>query len=90
MIAASPSINKALAEMIQVRNMPSANTTISQSHHTSGCRHRTSLLEVPIILGNTTYMAVVDSDSEVDVIRKDVWKKVMPTLHPLPLSPVFY
>ena len=36
MIAASPSISKALAEMIRVRNVPSANV-ISQSHHTSGC-----------------------------------------------------
>ena len=73
MIAASPSISKALAEMIRVRNVPSTNV-VSQSHHTSGCRHRTSLLEVPITLGNTTYTAVVDSGSEVNVIRKDVWK----------------
>ena len=73
MIAASPSISKALAEMIRVRNVPSTNV-VSQSHHTSGCQHRTSLLEVPITLGNTTYTAVVDSGSEVNVIRKDVWK----------------
>ena len=53
--------------------MPSTNV-VSHSHHTSGCRHRTSLLEVPITLGNTTYTAVVDSESEVNVIRKDVWK----------------
>ena len=73
MITTSPSVSKALSELIWVKNVMSANAT-SQSHHMSRCRHRSTLLEVPVTIGNTTYTAVVDSGSEINITRRDVWK----------------
>ena len=73
MITAFPSVSKALSELIQLRNVTSANAT-SQSHHISGCRRCSTLLKVPVTIGNTMYTAVVDSGSEVNIIERDVWK----------------
>ena len=71
MITASPSVSKALSELIQLKNVTSANAT-SQSHHMSRCRHHSTLLEVLVTIGNTMYTAVVDSGSEVNIIQRDV------------------
>jgi hypothetical protein len=39
-----------------------------------GCLTHGSLLEIPVTIGETTYTAVVDSGSEVNIIRSDIYQ----------------
>jgi hypothetical protein len=63
----------ALADLIRVHNVTSANTN-AQAHHMQGCLTHSSLLEIPVTIGETTYTAVVDSGSEVNIIRSDIYQ----------------
>jgi hypothetical protein len=73
MIGVSCNISTALADVIRVRNVTLVNTDI-QAHHVQECLTHGSLLEIPLTIGETIYTAVVDSGSEVNIIRSDVYQ----------------
>jgi hypothetical protein len=76
MIGVSHNLRMASANLITVHNVTSANTN-TQAHHMQGCLTHGSLLEIPVTIGETTYTAVVDSASEVNIIRSDVYQNDM-------------
>jgi hypothetical protein len=73
MVGVSRDLSTALADLIRVRTVTSANAN-AQAHHVQGCLTHGSLLEIPVTIGETTYTAVVDSGSEVNIIRSDMYQ----------------
>ena len=60
----------ALADQICVKTMTSANAI---SNHI--CTDHGTLLQVPVWVGRYTYRAIIDSGSEVNLIKHQVWEK---------------
>ena len=69
-ICTSLELSIALANQIHVKTMTSANTI---SNHT--CADHGTLLQVPVRVGRYIYNAIIDSGSEVNLIKRQVWEK---------------
>jgi len=72
-LGTSQELSTALADQICFRTVTVAT---SATHHViSGHKRDSLLLMVPITIGNNTVRAIVDSGSEVNLIRWDIWKQ---------------
>jgi hypothetical protein len=68
-LGTSRELSIALADQIRVKNVASVSAS---TNHT--CANHSSLLRVPVKVGNYTYNAIIDSGSEVNLIKRRVWE----------------
>jgi hypothetical protein len=68
-LGTSRELSIALADQIRVKNVTAANAA---ANHT--CANHGSLLRVPVRVGRYTYNAIIDSGSEVNLIKRRVWE----------------
>ena len=74
-IRVSCDLSIALANLTKVKGMPVILATPTvQVHHAWDSIDQWALLELPVVIGNNTYIAVIDSGSQVNIIRDDVYR----------------
>ena len=74
-IGVSCDLSTALADLTKVKGMPVIPATPTvQVHHARDSIDQRALLELPVVIGNNTYMAIIDSGSQVNIIRDDLYR----------------
>ena len=74
-IGVSHNLSTALADLTKVKGVPVILATPTvQVHHARDSIDQQALLELPVVIGNNTYIAIIDSGSQVNIIRDDVYR----------------